>query len=587
MPRFWNLQTKFVAVLIVLLLGSLVAQSYVHQQGKDRLRAEVLKLTEDLANEVTQKVPKVFLVGLQVPLYSVQLPNTGRAGGERRPPGRVWQRESRQSMRITINRKSLTDLVHREYQEAQNCLNPAPSPHEWTSAHSQGAAQYADQGGSVSNDSDSNGSEATDRAITLDDLSDEDRWIRQLPGSTLVITASSSAPHLGARTEAGSPLSHVNSNQINPVQITPSGGNGVQGLNLPTKPESVHLGGYADRVDQLLDDDRRKTLLSLLAIFLSGIGAAWFLGSRITRPVHSLVEGFQRVADGDLATRVPERSRGEFGLLGRQFNSMVGRLRNSRQIQRELELRERVQHMGDLAAGVAHDVRNPLNAIYLNIGQIRDEFLPSGAEKQQRFLRFTSDIQSEVERLNELVTNFLSLAQPSSGDREEVAPNELVEDLGRLLDKEAASRNVTIATTLDEGLPTLECNQQELRSAFLNVAMNAIQAMDADGVGRLDIVTGQRLAESADGGNGEDRAVREVVISFMDSGRGIPADQLEQIFIPYFTTREGGTGLGMAISRRIAERYGGRIEVRSQVGEGTTVSFVFPTTESTTTEGSA
>ncbi|MEM7164885.1 MAG: ATP-binding protein [Planctomycetota bacterium] len=541
MSRFWNLQTKFVVVLIVLLLGSLVAQSYVHQQGKGRLRAEVLKLTEDLANEVTQKVPKVFLVGVQVPqvvVHRVQLNTTGRAGGERRRPGKIWEAEtgaSVRNVRIIFNPKRFADHLSEKYEEYQNCLNPAPSVRDLVSAQGEPRSRK--------------GSEPTLQSLEHD--ADEDRWMRQLPGSA-VLYARGPGNDDGA---AGPSLPNVGSN--------------LSGLTSEA-PDPVNLGDYTDRVDRLLDDDRRKTLLSLLAIFLSGIGAAWFLGSRITRPVHSLVEGFQRVADGDLATRVPERSRGEFGLLGRQFNSMVGRLRNSRQLQRELELRERVQHMGDLAAGVAHDVRNPLNAIYLNIGQIRDEFLPSGADKQQRFLRFTSDIQSEVERLNELVTNFLSLAQPSSGDREVVAPNELVEDLGRLLDKEAASRHVTIATTLDEGIPTLQSNQQELRSAFLNVAMNAIQAMDADGEGRLDIVTGLRPADESVG------RPAEVAISFIDSGCGISQEQLEQIFIPYFTTREGGTGLGMAISRRIAERYDGRIEVRSKVGEGTTVSFVFP-----------
>ena len=522
MPRFWNLQTKFVVVLIVLLLGSLVAQTYVHEQGKTRLRAEVVKLTEDLANEVTLKVPKLFMVTQQPDfVVNVQVQQQQRRPITRSrrlgtPQGqRPWMISPRLVLRF--DEKVYQNLLDREITE---CQTPAPSMSE---------------------------------VLAAADL-DEDRWLQELP------------QQLPQTLPA--PMFRLQSGDNNSIRFITSGRQlvGTQGGSSDFSADSVDLSSYTDRVDTILDEDRQKTLLSLLAIFLSGIGTAWFLGSRITRPVHALVEGFQRVADGDLQTRVPERRRGEFGLLGRQFNSMVGRLRDSRQLQRELELRERVQHMGDLAAGVAHDVRNPLNAIYLNIGQIRDEFLPASGDEQQRFLRFTSDIQQEVERLNELVTNFLSLAQPSSGDREVVAPNELVRDLGRLLEKEAASRKVAIATQLDEGLPSMHVNQQELRSAFLNVAMNALQAMEADGGGQLDIVTGQR----------EGKAGPEAAISFIDSGCGIPPEKLEQIFIPYYTTREGGTGLGMAISQRIAERYGGRIEVRSRMGEGTTVSFVFP-----------
>ena len=578
MPRFWNLQTKFVAVLVVLLLASLVAQSYVHQQGKELLRKEVLQLTEDVANEVTEAVTEavspVFLVGVQVqPQVVVQVnrPTTGRAGGERRPAGKIWTKEAFK-MRLSLDPKRLQEIVKDRYEEL--CRNQAPTFADLRRAQQGQGLRVQEEGNDAlapTLDGEVHRSEVHEGEVARHNggglfalrAEDEDPLLEQLPGT--LIWKAGGRPGSSPQPIQG-PLASTS------MQIQQS--------NFDAAP--VDLGGYADRVDMLLDEDRRKTLLSLLAIFLSGIGAAWFLGNRMTRPVHSLVAGFQRVADGDLGTHVPERSRGEFGVLGRQFNAMVGRLRNSRQLQRELELRERVQHMGDLAAGVAHDVRNPLNAIYLNIGQIRDEFLPSGQEKQQRFLRFTSDIRSEVERLNELVTNFLSLAQPSSGDREEVSPNELVEDLGRLLDKEAASRHVTIATTLDPGLPTLECNQQELRSAFLNVAMNAIQAMDGAASGRLDIVTGQRHDSEQGGGT-------EVAISFIDSGCGIAPEQLEQIFIPYFTTREGGTGLGMAISRRIAERYGGRIEVLSQVGEGTTVSFVFPATNAAdlTVEGQA
>ena len=328
---------------------------------------------------------------------------------------------------------------------------------------------------------------------------------------------------------------------------------------------AINVTPYFDRIRGLTDASKRHDRLATFGVFLIGIALAWFLGVRVTRPVDEVVHGFQRLAEGDFETRVDERPGEEFEHLGRQFNAMVDRLREGRELERDLSQRERIRHMGDLAAGVAHDVRNPLNAIHLNIGQIRDEFVPEGERSRERFLRFTADVQREVERLNQLVTNFLSLAQPAAESAESVMPNDLVDELYRLLKKEATGQGIELELALADDLPPVQWNRQELKSAFLNIAINAIQAM-REGGGRLEIATALR-----DGHDG-----RELLVRFTDDGPGIPAEDLERVFVPYYTTREGGTGLGMAIARRTAERHGGRLELSSTVGEGTAVAFVFP-----------
>ena len=333
----------------------------------------------------------------------------------------------------------------------------------------------------------------------------------------------------------------------------------------PMSPPTLDVTSHIDRIQRLFNDSKRHDLIATVGVFLIGIALAWFLGVRVTRPVDDVIHGFQRLADGDFESRVAERPGEEFGHLGRQFNSMVERLREGRHLEQELSQRERIQHMGDLAAGVAHDVRNPLNAIHLNIGQIRDEFVPEGERSRERFLRFTSDVQREVERLNLLVTNFLSLAQPASESAEPVEPNELVDELFRLLRKEAIGHHVELVLDLADGLPTFEWNRQEMKSAFLNIAINALQLLKEDG-GHLIVATAARAG----------REGPELVVNFADDGPGIPPEDLEKVFVPYYTTRKGGTGLGMAIARRTAERHGGRVELRSTVGEGTSVSFVFP-----------
>ncbi|MEM7262350.1 MAG: ATP-binding protein, partial [Planctomycetota bacterium] len=328
----------------------------------------------------------------------------------------------------------------------------------------------------------------------------------------------------------------------------------------------IDITDHLSDVQSLFDEYRRIDLLATVGIFLCGIAAALYLSFRITSPLYSVVDAFERVSEGDLDTRVDGKNPGEFSVLAEQFNRMVESLAENRELERELAQRERVLHMGDLAAGVAHDVRNPLNAIHLNIGQIRDEFVPEDDESRERFLRFTSDVRREVERLNKLVSNFLSLAQPSGGAADPVDPNRVLRELERLLGKEAAARHVALSVDLVEELPTLVWDRQEMMSAFLNIAMNALQSMEPDG-GSLEVVSTRR---------GNDDGREAVVLTFTDTGPGIAPEDLERVFVPYFTTRRGGTGLGLAIARRITERNGGRLELVSEVGTGTSVAFVFP-----------
>ncbi|MEC9477421.1 MAG: ATP-binding protein [Planctomycetota bacterium] len=323
----------------------------------------------------------------------------------------------------------------------------------------------------------------------------------------------------------------------------------------------IDLQPHLDRLQLIGREARKRDLQATVGVFLLGVVLAWLLGTRLVRPVTEVVDGMRRVASGDLAMRLPERDDPEFGLVSHQFNDMVERLEDARRIERGLEHRERVQTMGDLAAGVAHDIRNPLSAISLHVGRIRREFEPESPEARKKFLNYTGDVKQEIERLNGLVTNFLQLAQPSSHEVESVAPGGLLEDVHRLLEKEAAAHQVSLEVEVQDNLCEARWNQIEAKSAFLNVAMNAIQAMDGIG-GSL------RMTARSD--------QQWVVISFIDDGPGIPEQDQEKVLLPYVTMRPGGTGLGLAIARRVAERHGGRLELGSAVGVGTEVRFVMP-----------
>lgn len=332
---------------------------------------------------------------------------------------------------------------------------------------------------------------------------------------------------------------------------------------------SIDLAAPLEELAELVRETNERDLLATLSIFMIGLALAWILGSRLVQPVTEVVEGMQKVAAGDMSVRLSDERDAEFALINGQFNEMVQQLDNARSLERGLEHRERLQTMGDLAAGVAHDIRNPLSAISMIVGRLGFDYAPTDAKEREEFLGYTKDIKDEIERLNNLVSDFLQLAQPNSREAVPCHVGGLLEELQRLLDKEAADQGVSIELDVQEDLAATLWNPVEGKSAFLNVAMNAIQALQSTG-GSLAI-----QARSDD---------HWIVVSFKDNGPGIAREDCEQVMLPYVTRRPGGTGLGLAIARRVAERYGGRLELTSQVAVGTEVRFMLPVS---TAEGRA
>ena len=324
---------------------------------------------------------------------------------------------------------------------------------------------------------------------------------------------------------------------------------------------SIDLKVPLQELAELVRQTNERDLLATLSVFMIGLALAWILGSRLVKPVTEVVEGMQKVAAGDMSVRLSEQRDVEFALINGHFNEMVQQLENARSMERGLEHRERLQTMGDLAAGVAHDIRNPLSAISMIVGRLGFDYAPTDAKEREEFLSHTKDIKDEIERLNNLVSDFLQLAQPNSQDSKPCQVGDLLQELHRLLDKEAADQNVSIQLDIQEDLSLTRWNPVEGKSAFLNVAMNAIQAMQSTG-GSLTI-----QARSDD---------HWIVVAFKDDGPGIAREDCEQVLLPYVTRRPGGTGLGLAIARRVAERYGGRLELTSQLAVGTEVRFLLP-----------
>jgi signal transduction histidine kinase len=239
---------------------------------------------------------------------------------------------------------------------------------------------------------------------------------------------------------------------------------------------------------------------------------------------------------------------------------------------------QRLSAVGNLAAGVAHEIRNPLNAISIGLQRLRMEFAPPETEARAEYVRFTEIMQTEVGRLNAIVDRFLTLARPSRLilTEEPLAP--VLEELLTLLSPQASAQKIEIATELQLRGARVRMNRQQLTHAFMNLVLNAIQAMPDGGTLtiRAAVLPAERAGAAAPRGAGPTppRPVARIAIS--DSGPGIAPEHLDRIFEPYFTTKEGGTGLGLALAHTIIQEHDGRIDVESRPGEGATFVVSLP-----------
>jgi signal transduction histidine kinase len=247
----------------------------------------------------------------------------------------------------------------------------------------------------------------------------------------------------------------------------------------------------------------------------------------------------------------------------------------------------RLSAVGNLAAGVAHEIRNPLNAISIGLQRLRKEFAPPEASARSEYDRFAGIMQAEVGRLNTIVDRFLSLARPSRLSLTEEPLVKVLEELVALLSSQASAQAVRIEPELQLGEARVRMDRQQLTHAFMNVMLNAIQAMPGGGTLR---VTAKRVKWSTrqmvDSSRPIDQSTTRPIdtgdfieIAVADTGPGIAPEHLDRIFEPYFTTREGGTGLGLALTHKIVEEHGGRIRAESEVGSGTTFIITLPVVE--------
>jgi signal transduction histidine kinase len=305
-----------------------------------------------------------------------------------------------------------------------------------------------------------------------------------------------------------------------------------------------------------------------MVLLVAGAGAVAVCGAllvvltyTVQRPMVELQQRIAQLGGGDLNASVSFAHRNdEIGDLGRNFNQMVMQLRESRtEIERlhrtQMSRAEHLATLGEMATGLAHEIRNPLAGI-AGVIEIISRDLPASSPARS----VVKDVRQEIARINQIVTDLLQTARPHPPKVRRSDLNTTVEHAVMLGRQQGLARSVNIKLQKDPTLPEVEHDSDQIHQVLLNLLLNALQAVEKD---PQITVTLERRAES-------------VAIEIADNGRGITPDHLPNIFRPFFTTKGDGTGLGLSLARRIVEDHHGRIDVTSTVGKGTTFAVVLP-----------
>ena len=313
-----------------------------------------------------------------------------------------------------------------------------------------------------------------------------------------------------------------------------------------------------------------SVILAIITIaFLSSVLGFLFFRF-INSPIKTLTETMRKVEEGDLSARVNIKSKDEMGRLAENLSTMIDKLHlakvEAEQYHQELIQRaDRMASIGELASGIAHEIRNPLAGIQGAI-QILAEGFPEDDVRRG----VTVEIQKQIYKLERLVKDLLNYAKP-------VPTNYLPTDMNQLVDKvvtffmvqRGKPENVEIEKKFFSPLPKIMLDPNSMEQAFLNIILNAQKAMPKGGTFTISTL-------APPGRRDDGKEVQEVQIIFEDTGIGISKENLPKIFNPFFSTRSDGTGLGLSITKNIIEQHGGRIEVESQVNIGTKFIIILP-----------
>ena len=331
-------------------------------------------------------------------------------------------------------------------------------------------------------------------------------------------------------------------------------------------------------------------LLNTLLLALFGF---YLLHRRIIRPINRLVRRAEEFKEGETFLLSSGTEQNEFGRLSGALNMMLRGLEDNRQelkagisslekanlelrqAQEEIIRSEKLASIGRLASGVAHEIGNPIGIVLGYLGLLKGNEL-----KKEERRDFIDRIEKEIDRINRTIRNLLDFSRPSKGEVKEVSVHQIIADMLDMLKPQPMMADTDLVLDQQAVKDTVMADPDKLKQVFLNVAMNAIDAMEANQTKEGSPTKSLSIATSAVSETQQDTREQgnRIHIEFVDNGPGMPPEDLNRIFDPFYTTKEPGkgTGLGLSVSLRIVEDMGGDIKAKSEEGTGTTMTVILP-----------
>jgi len=345
---------------------------------------------------------------------------------------------------------------------------------------------------------------------------------------------------------------------------------------------------HVNKMNRWVDASMKKMwmIFYIYILFISLGGFSIYAGHRallkkVANPIKELATATIEFADGTFDKRVYTESQTEIGLLYKSFNSMADSIQENDEIlrkfneeleekviERTAELREtrdaliraeRIAAVGQIAAGVTHEIKNPLNSLAINTQMLMKDLTKKfGAGSSAN--KSASLIKHEINRINNILEEFVKYAKFPKPKFFNNDINQVIKEVTDLIYDNANESDVTIKLSLQDGIPTLKIDARQFKEIFLNLFQNAIMAMKNGGTLKIK----SQLENE------------KIIITISDTGEGITEENLDNIFTPFFSTKEGGLGLGLPIVQRIIESHGGVISCKSKVNEGTDFEIILP-----------
>ncbi len=329
---------------------------------------------------------------------------------------------------------------------------------------------------------------------------------------------------------------------------------------------SIKVGMSLEEMRKEIRETRWMLILIGCGGFVLGLAGAGLLARRITGPLKKLAEGTLRISKGDFSQRIDIQSQDEIGRLALSFNEMTSDLLETRQRMEEANRRlvqaEKLASIGRISATLAHEIRNPLTSVKLNIQKLMQNEGMDEEEKEHL------DISQEgIGQIEKLVKEMLNFTRVSELNLEHFSMIQIIEEAIKMLKGSMDEKRVVLERTYADNLPQVLVDADKLKQVFLNVLRNAVEAVESGGRLALTVF----LA-------GE-RGDRKISVRISDNGCGIPEKDRENIFEPFFTTKPSGIGLGLANARKIIEQHRGSIRVVKKRGRGTCFEIQIPCEE--------